>query len=197
MSRATALAALFAWLLLISLAPARAAGGVSADDTARFLAGLTPSVSSALARLTREGSWVHHARILDRAWARLQKRQLNPIRAWSKKHIPGARKQMLYMFSGPDFLYANAFYPDAETYVLSALEPVGPLPDVARLSRGARAAALQQLRGSMETVLNYSFFITKQMKTDLQQGNMRGVLPLLYVSWPAPATASARLSSSP
>ena len=32
---------------------------------------------------------------------------------------------MFYMFSGPDFLYANAFYPKATTYVLSALEPVG------------------------------------------------------------------------
>ena len=32
---------------------------------------------------------------------------------------------MFYMFSGPDFLYADAFYSKATTYVLSALEPVG------------------------------------------------------------------------
>ena len=32
---------------------------------------------------------------------------------------------MFYMFSGPDFLYADAFYSKASTYVLGALEPVG------------------------------------------------------------------------
>ena len=36
---------------------------------------------------------------------------------------------MFYMFSGPDFLYADAFYSKATTYVLSALEPVGSVPD--------------------------------------------------------------------
>lgn len=173
-------------LLLISLsipipAPAFAAGGVSANDTARYLAGLKPSAGTPLARLTREGGWVHHARVLNQAWKRFEKSQLSAIRAWSRTHVPGARRQMLYMFSGPDFLYANAFYPDAETYVLSALEPVGPIPDVLRHSPGARAGALLELRSSMEAVLSYSFFITKHMKSDLNTGNMRGALPVLYV----------------
>ena len=35
---------------------------------------------------------------------------------------------MFYMFSGPDFLYADAFYSKATTYVLSALDP-GPVPE--------------------------------------------------------------------
>ncbi|GBE44056.1 hypothetical protein BMS3Bbin10_02141 [bacterium BMS3Bbin10] len=179
--RLSAPAAVFAALFLISLASARAAGNVSANDTARFLAGLKPSPSSPLAKLTRAGGWIHHARTMDAAWKRLQKNQLNPIRAWSKKNIPGTRKQMLYMFSGPDFLYANAFFPDAETYVLSALEPVGPMPNMLRYSPGARAGALYELRGSMQTVLSYSFFITKQMKSDMREGNMRGTLPVLFV----------------
>ena len=165
-------------LLLLSIAQAVAA---NANDTARYLAGLTPSAESALAPLTREGSWPRHARTLDQAWKRIERRQLSNIRAWSKTHIPGARKQMLYMFSGPDFLYANAFFPKAETYVLSALEPVGHVPDIEKLSRGARAGALQELRASMQTVLSYSFFITKQMKSELRRGTMRGALPLLYV----------------
>ena len=180
-SRIFTSAVVVAGLLLVSLTSAYAAGAASADDTARFLAGLKPSAGSHLAPLTKEGSWIRHSRTLNGAWKRLQKNQLNPIRAWSKANIPGQRKQMLYMFSGPDFLYANAFYPNAETYVLSALEPVGPLPDVMRLSRGARGAALQGLRGSMQTVLSYSFFITKQMKTALRSGNLRGTLPVLYV----------------
>lgn len=158
--------------------PAQAA---NANDTARYLAGLAPDANSPLAPLTQEAGWKRHAKTLDQAWARLTKRQLAPIRAWSKQHVPGHRDLMLYMFSGPDFLYANAFYPNAKTYILSALEPVGPQPDMARLSRGGRAGALQELRASMQTVLSYSFFITKQMKSELRNGSMRGALPLLYV----------------
>ncbi len=168
-------------LLLITFAPSFAAESVSVNDTARYLAGLKPSADSPLARLTREGGWVHHSRTLDQAWKRIETRQLSAIRAWSKSHVPGNRKQMLYMFSGPDFLYANAFYPNAETYVLSALEPVGPIPNMLRHSPGARAGALFELRGSMQTVLSYSFFITKHMKSDLRTGNMRGTLPMLFV----------------
>ena len=44
---------------------------------------------------------------------------------------------MFYMFSGPDFLYADAFYSKASTYVLGALEPVGAVPDLTRLPRGS------------------------------------------------------------
>jgi len=32
---------------------------------------------------------------------------------------------MYYMFSGPDFLYAYTFFPNANTYILAGLEPVG------------------------------------------------------------------------
>jgi hypothetical protein len=167
--------------LLISFSQAFAAELPSVNDTARFLAGMKPSEGSPLARLTKEGGWKHHARTLDAAWKRIEKRQLSKIRVWSKENVPGMRKQMLYMFSGPDFLYANAFYPNAETYVLSALEPVGPIPNMARFSPGARSGALHELRGSMQTVLSYSFFITKHMKSELRSGNMRGTLPVLFV----------------
>lgn len=37
---------------------------------------------------------------------------------------------MRYMFSGPDFLYATSFFPNASTYVLAGLEPVGEIPDL-------------------------------------------------------------------
>lgn len=175
------IAAFIASLLLVAQTLPSPAQGASANDTARYLAGLAPDANSPLASLTREPGWKRHAKILDQAWSRLAKRQLAPIRAWSKQHVQGHRELMLYMFSGPDFLYADAFYPNAKTYILSALEPVGPTPNVARMSRGGRAGALQELRASMQTVLSYSFFITKQMKSALRNGNMRGTLPLLYV----------------
>ena len=88
---------------------------------------------------------------------------------------------MFYMFSGPDFLYANAFYSKASTYVLSALEPVGQVPDLTRLPRGGMGTALYHVERSLGSILSFSFFITKQMKTDLRAGQLNGTLPILYV----------------
>jgi len=53
---------------------------------------------------------------------------------------------MFYMFGGPDFLYANAFFSNATTYVLSGLEPVGQIPDISKLQRGSVVQALRTSR---------------------------------------------------
>src|SRR4029450_7332077 len=67
------------------------------------------------------------------------------------------------------------------TYVLSALEPTGQVPDLTRLSRGGVGAALYNVEHSLGSILSFSFFITKQMKTDLSAGQISGTLPILYV----------------
>jgi len=88
---------------------------------------------------------------------------------------------MFYMFSGPDFLYADAFYSKASTYVLGALEPVGNVPDLTRLRHGAIASALYNAERSLGSILSFSFFITKHMKVDLHANEVNGTLPILYV----------------
>jgi len=128
-------------MILAASPGARAAETVTADDTARFLAGLPPSADSPLTPLTREAAWQHHAKFFDTAFAQLEQRQLSKIRAWSAANLAAPRPTMFYMFSGPDFLYADAFYSNATTYVLSALEPPGSVPDLTRLPRGGVGAA--------------------------------------------------------
>src|SRR6202000_1707179 len=82
---------------------------------------------------------------------------------------------------GPDFLYANAFYPSATTYVLSALEPPGSVPDLTKVTRSSVGAALSNVDHSLGSILSFSFFITKKMKVDLHEGQVTGAMPLLYV----------------
>jgi hypothetical protein len=164
-----------------ALGAAHAAEAVSADDTARFLAGMMPSADSPLAALTRDPAWQRHARFFDTAFTQLEQRQLSKIRAWSEANLAAPKPTMFYMFSGPDFLYADAFYSKATTYVLSALEPPGYVPDLTKVPRGGVDAALANVEHSLGSILNFSFFITKQMKVDLHAGQLSGTLPILYV----------------
>jgi hypothetical protein len=174
------IAAIAAAMLLAAALPARAAE-VTADDTARFLAGMPPSADSPLTPLTRDPAWQHHAKFFDAAFAQLEQRQLSKIRAWADTNLAAPRPTMFYMFSGPDFLYADAFYSKATTYVLSALEPPGSVPDLTKLPRGGVEAALYNVERSLGSILSFSFFITKQMKVDLRAGELNGTLPILYV----------------
>ena len=175
------IAALAAAMLLAAALPGRAADTVTANDTARFLAGMPPSAESPLTPLTKDPAWQHHARFLDSAFAQLEQRQLSKIRTWADTNLSAPRPTMFYMFSGPDFLYANAFYSKASTYVLSALEPPGSVPDLMKLPRGGLGSALNNVEHSMGSILNFSFFITKLMKVDLRAGQLNGTLPILYV----------------
>jgi len=168
-------------LILMAALPARAADSASIDDTARFLAGMPPSPDSPLTPLTKDPAWQHHARSFDAAFAQLDQRQLSRIRAWAEANLAAPKPTMFYMFSGPDFLYADAFYPHATTYVLSALEPPGSVPDLTRLPRGSVDTALYNIEHSLGTILSFSFFITKHMKVDLHVGQVSGTLPILYV----------------
>ena len=176
-----AVSALAAALVLHAPVPAQAADGASFDDTARFLAGMPPSPNSPLAPLTREASWQQHAKHFDAAWAGLENGQLGNVRAWTARNMTAPRQTLFYMFSGPDYLYANAFFPNASTYVLSGLERTGPIPDVMKLRGSALPAALGHLKASLRQVLSHSYFITSEMGAHLARGQLNGTLPLLYV----------------
>jgi len=165
------------------------------DDEARFLAGL-PVTDATLEPLTHTAGWTAHSGDFNQAWAQLDKHQLAPIAAWASGtsgtaatsgttsalgHFYTDTGPVMYFFSGPDFLYAHAFFPNASTYVLCGIEPIGPLPQVENLPPETLGATLATMRDSLDTLLNFSFFITKKMKVQLVDSRLSGTLPLIYV----------------
>lgn len=168
---------------LVSFCAQALASDPVADATAKFLAGL-PVRGTSLEDQSHDPAWAAHATDLDRNWERLEKQQLAKIHAWAPDHLGPPYEDnapMFYMFSGPDFLYANAFFPNASTYILCGIEPVGPVPDIEKIPRGVLFSALANLRKSLDSALSWSFFITKNMKVDLRQTQLSGTLPILYV----------------
>jgi len=156
--------------------------GASIDETARLLAGIP--VTGTLASFTQNTGWQGHAAAMDKAWKTKEYFQLGPIASWMSAHAGEYYRSsgtMYYMFSGPDFLYAYTFFPDANTYILAGLEPVGQVPDLSHMTPEMLNANLGALRNSMSTLLITHYFVTEEMKSELNRSNLGGTLPILYV----------------
>ncbi|MET0531546.1 MAG: hypothetical protein ABW003_24985 [Microvirga sp.] len=136
---------------------------------------------SPLSARSTEPGWQQHAKTFETAFTTFEREKRSRIRKWSSEHLQQPASVVHYMFSGPDFLHADAFFPAASTYVLSGLEPVGELPDPASLSAPQLARALGGLKSSLRNVLALSYFITANMGHDLAATRLSGTLPVIYV----------------
>ncbi len=162
--------------------PARTQSLSLLDETARFLGGMP--VTGALEPLTHTPAWQEHAQAMNEAWRKKEQLQISPIRQWMQANAPQFHRSTdtaFYMFSGPDFLYASIFFPLASNYILAGLEPIGNVPDLSQIPPEILAQDLISLRMSMNSILRFQYFITKEMRSDLGRGNISGTLPILYV----------------
>jgi len=163
------------------IAPRAVPANVGPNDVARFLAGMPVPEDSPLAPLTHNPAWQEHAAFFEKEFSKLTLRQLQKLHAWQETYLPESLQPIpvaFYMFSGPDFLYVDQFFPKASVYVLCGKESMGPPPDPLRIAN--LAGALGNLENAMKSSLETTYFITKDMKVDLQQQNLNGVLPILY-----------------
>lgn len=167
--------------VLLGMFSAAIASEGTINDTARFLAGMLPSEGSPLIKLTQNPLWKSYARRLDKSWTILEKDQLSKVRAFAATNLTHTEPTLIYFFSGPDFLYSQAFFPNATNYILAGLEPVGDIPDLNRLSQREIAQELGELERSINSISRISFFITKKMSSDLAYGQVRGTLPILLL----------------
>jgi hypothetical protein len=163
----------------------RAAGLSSpANDAARYLAGLPVAPGSPLTSLTQDPRWIAHAKAMNQAFSQLDQRQLNNIRIFQAENIAPATQlshTCVYLFSGPDFLYADAMFPTCSTFVLQGLEPIDPMPDLQTLPPTALFGTLENIETSLNTILSFSFFKTKDMREELERSALKGVLPDIFV----------------
>jgi len=152
------------------------------NDIARFLAGMPVPENSPLAPLTRDQAWQAHSAFFEGEFTKLYQRQLQKLHAWEATYLPEVTRPVpvaFYVFSGPDFLYVDQFFPNASVYVLCGKESMGPPPDPLRIPN--LSGALGNVENAMKSSLSTTYFITKDMKVDLHQQNLNGVLPILYV----------------
>src|SRR5260370_17007353 len=156
----------------------------NATDAAPYLAGLPVSAQSPLTRLTSDPRWIAHSNAMNSAFSKLDQVQLSDIRIWRVEFLAPATKfsrTCLYFFSGPDFLYADTFYPDCNTYVLVSLEPVESIPELQSVPPALLQNTLQNIEVSLNTLLNFGYFETQDLREYSQRSQLKGVLPIIFV----------------
>ena len=173
----------FLCAVLVAFAPglARAADGQASNDIARFLAGLPPSANSPLASLANEPAWKKHAETFNADWKALEAKQLDKVHTWSSENLKQSQAVLYYFFSGPDYLYANAFFPNAKTIIMAGLEQTGPIPQLSDITANSVESEVTAVRAALGTLLKHSYFITKEMGSQLSRPKLSGTLPILYV----------------
>jgi len=156
-------------------------GEAGPDDIGLFLAGLPVRRGAALSALQQTGEYQAHRREMSAVW-RFSSLRLNPMRSWSHSElapIVGGGGTVLYPFGGPDLLHVSVLFPQARTYALMGLELVGEVPALESMPPSEVLAVLAAFRQATRAHLENGYFVTQDMRSDLQRSALRGVTPIL------------------
>lgn len=159
-------------------------GEAGIQDTALFLAGRPVEHGTNLSRMQRTAAYQNHWVYTADAW-RIGRIRSNDMRKWSATELEPLIRSggtILYPFGGPDLLYVSAMFPNAKTYVLMGLEPVGEVPALDSLPADEVLSALPPFRKATSTQMKAGYFITEDMRSDLKRSVLRGVTPILLSS---------------
>jgi hypothetical protein len=135
-----------------------------------------------LKRYLDSAAWKDNARFIDSSWRRLESSRLAKMRNWKDGEFADINKNsrtLFYPFSGPDFLTAYTFFPEADRYILVGLENIGKLPDVSKMKKKDAEDYVYGFRNSLTDIFNKSYFITKNMGRDFNYHNLYGTLSLM------------------
>ena len=103
------------------------------DATARLIAGLVTTVPDGV-KLS-EATLHEYARNASSRWGEYERRIGEPMQKWAQAELEQrAGGTVFYPFSGPDFATVHRLYPQADRYVLVALQRAERPPLLSRAS---------------------------------------------------------------
>lgn len=151
------------------------------DDLVTFISGLGDGKNKCQPKLDSIIKWRNYADELDSMFSHVNAGRCTKMRIWADSELINSHSKttIFYPFSGPDFFNANIFYPNADQYILIAMEPIGSLPDICNMSPVAVSNYLNSINNSMKDIFKRSYFITRKMSSDLYKTKVNGTVPLI------------------
>jgi hypothetical protein len=121
------------------------------DDLASNLAGLTGNSE--------------HKQAMENLWQAYEEKNLTSLKLWQQQEIApleiSKKCTLFYPFSGPDIVHMISLFPACEKYIMVGLEATGKISnlDIDKID-------LAKLRQGLHSLLNRSFFVTREMWDD-------------------------------
>lgn len=155
----------------------------SLNAVADLISGIEDS-SSVFGFVQASPDFKSFSKTFNKRWSSFDSSRLENLRGFREKEIAQVVKTqptLFYPFSGPDILYAQTFFPDADKYVMIGLEPVGSLPQFKEDQKDSLDTYFSKVNTSLNAILKFSFFRTQSMKNDLKNREVDGTLHLLVL----------------
>ncbi len=151
------------------------------DDLAGFISGRPHGKSGCLAGPDTASLWKKFAFSMDSGFSELDSSRFLKMRRWADSELVNRRssKTLFYPFGGPDVLNANIFYPNADSYILIGLEPVGLLPEICNMPGAQVNKYLGDVWYSLKDIFKRSYFITGNMIGALKKSSVNGSVPVI------------------
>jgi len=138
------------------------------EQTARVLAGMdTDAFGDAAKHLALSTDF---AKKTSKDWESYDAKIGQPIEKWARKKLPThAGQTIFYPFAGPDFPTVHRLYPDADRYVLIALQTAGHVPDLEGMSDKRLKAVFNLFKDGVGNFARRGFFHTKKMNEQFEK----------------------------
>ena len=154
------------------------------NDVALYLAGMKPDSFVAIpAKLQNLPYYKQYCDSMNSGFESIEKNRLSKMREWAKTELApelAAPKTVLYPFSGPDILHCVQFFPEADQYIMIALERYGSLPKMDKMDSTRTVHTLDYVHQSLEDIIGKSYFITRKMAVNVSN-QYNGFTPLACV----------------
>jgi hypothetical protein len=151
------------------------------DDRASFISGVEGGKTECLLKLNSSKKWNLYAKDLDSLFSHTNSFRIKKMKSWADSELIYNQNvtTVFYPFSGPDFLTADIFYPDADQYIMIGLEPIGYIPDICKMHPDSVTSYLNTINNSLKDIFKRSYFITMTMGSDLKKTKANGCTPLI------------------
>ena len=152
-------------------------------DLSRVIAGMPiEGNDSVFAEIQASEYYKSYKTFTDETFGKVKANMLEPVKKWCADNSVGTTLEdptCFYPFSGPDFMFANTFYPEAKNYILLGLERRGSLPHFNEMTENDRIKYFNGLKHSMKYINTRGYFVTQHMGSDFTKADLNGVVHMV------------------
>jgi hypothetical protein len=132
------------------------------------------------AETSKQNIYLQNCKVSNALWKNMYSNLLTPISNWKNTALPESclnTNFLFYPFSGPDFLIPNTLFTQTKHIVMFGLELPGK--DMSKYGNDFALNSMPLMQKSLRDYFGKSYFITKNMMTDLKSDSLNGVTPLI------------------